>query len=319
MTDKEIMTGMDSDGNEVRFIVKKPGAEDYRKSQLDYNKAFREALDSGALLRQKLNDYMRSQNLWDDAKQKQYDKLVKEISDSEDSLKAGGIRLSKAKEIAIGLKTKREEFKILIAERNALDSNSAEALADNARFSSLLRLCIVNPDTRLPYFPEQKDYDAQASQPWVVTAAEKLANILYDLDPDYEQNLEENKFLKEFEFVNEKLELINEDGHLIDSEGRLINEDGRYIAYRTDDDYKNKENPYFVNRSGEEVVLVNDEWVTLKLAERKPFLDDEDQPIELKKEDSAPEEVALEDDNTSEELKEEKKKTRAVKKSENTI
>lgn len=315
MTDKETMTGMDNEGNEVRFIVKKPGAEDYRKSQLDYNKAFREALDSGALLRQKLNDYMRSQNLWDDTKQQQYDKLVKEISDSEDTLKAGGIRLSKAKEIAIDLKRKREEFKILIAERNSLDANSAEALADNARFSSLLRLCIINPDTRLPYFPEQKDYDAQSSQSWVVKAAEKLANILYDLDPDYEQNLEENKFLREFEFVNEKLELINEDGHLIDSDGRLINEDGRYIAYRTDDDYKNKENPYFVNRSGEEVVLVNDEWVTLKLAERKPFLDDEDQPINLKKD----EEETLGHSDTEQETKQEKKKTRAVKKSENTI
>lgn len=307
MTDKEIMTGLDDKGNEVKFIVKTPNAEDYRKSQLAYNKAFREALDSGALLRQKLNDYMRTQKLWDDEKQKQYEKVVKEISDGEDMLRAGGIRLSRAKEIAIDIKRKREEFRTLIAERNALDANSAEALADNARFAALVRMCVLNPQTNLPFFPEEKDYDAQASQPWVVSAAEKLANTLYGLDPDYEKNLEENKFLKEYEFVNEDLRLINNDGHLVDTDGRLINDEGRYIAYRTDEDYKNKENPYFVNRDGEEVVLFGDEWIKASIKERKPFLDDDDQPIQ-KTEDSEPSEEEAP-----------KKKTRASKKTENTI
>lgn len=312
MTDKEIMTGLDSNGNEVKYLVKIPNAEDYRKSQLVYNKAFREALDSGALLRQKLNEYMRQQNLWDDQKQEKYEKIIKEISDYEDMLRAGGIRLSRAKEIAIDLRKKRDEFKNLISERNSLDANSAEALADNARFSCLIRLSILNPQTNLPFFPDQKDYDSQAAQPWVIEAAEKLAGILYGLDPDYEKNLEENKFLKEYEFVNEDLRLINKDGHLIDTDGRLVNEDGRYIAYRNDEDYNNKENPYFVNRDGEEVVFVNEEWVKVSIAEKKPFLDDNDQPIEKSNKFSEKNDTEVKQDTS-------KKKTRSPKKPENTI
>ena len=301
MKDKDVIIGLDRDGNEVKYIVKIPNAEDYRKSQLAYNKAFREALDSGALLRQKLNEYMRQQNLWDDKKQEKYDRIIKEISDCEDTLRAGGIRLSRAKEIAIELKKKREEFKSLISERNSLDANSAEALSDNARFSCLVMLCILNPQTNLPFFPDQKDYDSQSSQPWVIEAAEKLAGILYGLDPDYEKNLEENKFLKEYEFVNEDLRLINQDGHLIDVDGRLVNEDGRYIAYRNDEDYKNRENSYFVNRDGEEVVLVDHGWIKASIAEKKPFLDDDDQPIQKV-------------DNTEEKEEPVKKKTRSSSK-----
>ena len=102
---------------------------------------------------------------------------------------------------------------------------------------------------------------------------------MYGLDPNYENNLEENKFLKEFKFVDKDLRFINEDGHLTDSEGRLLSEDGRFIAYENDEDYKKGENPYFVNINGEKVVEKGDEWVKADIAERKPFLDDKDNPI----------------------------------------
>jgi len=286
MTDKEIFEGEDLDGNVVKFSIKTPGAEEIKKSQVVYNKAFKQALDDGALLRQKLTEYMREQNLWDDNKQKQYDDLIEQISEMEESLQKGGIRLSLAKEIALDLRKKRDKFRTLIAERNALDAASAEGQADNARFEELVRLCTMKPETNARWFSDQKDYDASANQPWVVTAAEKLGNAMYGLDPNYEKNLEENKFLQEFKYVDNELRFINEDGHTVDSEGRLTNEDGRYIAYENDEDYKARKNSYFVNRDGEKVVEKGDEWVKESIAERSPFLDEDDNPIELKEEES---------------------------------
>lgn len=281
MTDKEIFEGEDLNGKVVKFQVKTPGAEEIKKSQLVYNKAFKQALDEGALLRQKLTDYMRKQDLWNDEKEGQYEKLIQEISDMEESLEKGGIRLSTAKEIALDLRKKREEFRDLIAERNALDAASAEGQADNSRFEELVRLCTLNPENGQRYFSNQEDYNASANQPWVVVAAEKLGNAMYGLDPNYEKNLTENKFLQEFDFVDSELRFINEDGHTVDSEGRLTNEEGRYIAYENDDDYKAKKNPYFVNKDGEKVVEGKDGWVKEADVERKPFLDDNDNPIEV--------------------------------------
>ena len=285
--DKErVINSTDKDGNAVKVLVVQPSAQNYRDSQVEYNKAFRSALDSGALLRQKLSDHMEQQGIWNEEKQKQHDKFVDDINKKETLLKGGGIRLSEAKEIALELKNLREDFRTFLAERNSLDSNSAEGQADNARFVELARLCILNPDNRQPYFLDQEAHDANADQPWVGEASAELANMIYGLDPNYDNNLEENKFLKEFSFVNEDLRFINSDGHLVDSDGRLVNEDGRFIAYRTKEGLKNQdsEEVYFVDRDGEEVVSVTndegeEEWVQLSLKERKPFLDDDGKPV----------------------------------------
>tara|TARA_R110002020_G_scaffold319233_2_gene535164 strand:+ start:686 stop:1645 length:960 start_codon:yes stop_codon:yes gene_type:complete len=294
MTDKKddkkkdrIIDGLDKEGNTVKTLLRQPTAQDYRDSQVQYNETFRQALDSGALLRQKLTDYMREQGIWDEDKQKENDNFIQKISDREEALKGGGIRLTDAKEVALELRTLRMEFRELLSEKNAMDANSAEGQADNARFSELIRLCLLDPATKTPRFPDQKAYDAQADEPWVIEAASELAGMIYGLDPDYDKNLEENKFLKEFKFVDKDLRFVNNEGHLVDIDGKLINEDGRFIAYRTEEGKKNKdsEEVYFVNREGEEVVLVVDddgeeEWVKISLKERKPFLDDDDKPIE---------------------------------------
>ena len=48
MTDK-IIEGRTKEDKEVKVLLKTPGAKEYRDSQIEYNKAFRKALDSGAL------------------------------------------------------------------------------------------------------------------------------------------------------------------------------------------------------------------------------------------------------------------------------
>lgn len=285
--DKErLIESVDDNNQPVKVLVRRPTPEDYRDSQIAYNKAFRKALDSGGLLKQKLNDYMTEQGIWSDAKQKQYDDYIDNIRTKEDLLKGGGIKLSEAKQIALDLRSLRSDFQIFLAEKNALETNSVEGQADNARFAELVRLCLLNPDTKQKYFPDQESYDANAAQPWVIEASSALANMLYNLDPNYVNNLEENKFLKEFKFVNDDLRLIDKDGHLVDIDGRLINEDGRFIAYRTEEGKRNKDQSeiYFVNREGKEVVSVTnsegeEEWVRIDLKDRKPFLEDDGTPI----------------------------------------
>lgn len=295
---QRLVESVDSDGNPVKVIVRSPTVDDYKDSQLEYNKAFREALDSGALLRQRLTDYMREQGIWNDEKQKKSDEYVDIIRGMEEKLRLGGIRLSEARDIALRLRNVRAEFQIFLAEKNALDSASAEGQADNARFNKLVRLCVLDENTKLPFFKrdskkaEEEAYSANASEPWLIEASSELANMLYGLDPNYNQNLEENKFLREFNFVNEDYQFIDSEGHPTDAEGRLVNEEGRYVAYRSNEakQARDESQMYFVNRGGEELTCVTnsdgeEEWVPLKLKERKPFLDESDKPIISKTED----------------------------------
>tara|TARA_R110000744_G_scaffold192734_5_gene311875 strand:+ start:644 stop:1660 length:1017 start_codon:yes stop_codon:yes gene_type:complete len=299
MTDKKkdrIIETKDKDGKDIKVLLKTPTAQEYRDSQVEYNKQFRKALDSGALLRQKLSDYMEEQGIWDKEKQRQNDDYVKKITAKEEVLKRGGIRLSEAKEIALSLRILRNDFREFLSEKNSMDQNSAEGQADNARFTELVRVCMLNPNSKQPYFQNQDDYDAAADQPWVIEAAGELAGMIYGLDPNYDNKLEENKFLKEFDFVNEDLRLQNEEGHLVDGDGRLITEEGRYVDYRTKKDEKaqNEENRFYVNRDGEEVLEVIDEdgasrWEKPGYDQRSPFLDDDDKPVTSQKEIEAAE------------------------------
>ena len=278
---EELVEGKDSKGNAVNVLVIKPSTAAYRDSQVAYNKAFREALESGALLRQKLTDYMEEQGIWDDDKQKAYDQLLDEINVKEGALRKGGIPLKEAKEIALSMRQKRAEFRNLIAERTALDTNSVEGQADNARFNALVCLCVVDPSTKTPIFKELDDYDKLAEEPWAVKAASELANMIYEIDPNYDKNLTENKFLSKYDFVNKDLRLVNAEGHLVDIEGRLISEDGRFIDYREDG------TQYFVNSDGEEIDEDGD-----KVVQFSPFLDDDGNPIPEPKSETEDEKAA---------------------------
>ena len=295
----------DKEGNEVKIFVKKPGTKEYRESQIEYNRAFRAALESGAVLKKRLNEYMREQGIWDDEKETQEQKLLNLMTDSEAALKKGGIPLAEAKELALKLRATRAEFRSLVAERTVLDGNTVEGQADNARFNALCVECIYNKDKRTLSFSSIEEYDKQGDQPWAVKAAGELASALYQLDPNYDNTLTENKFLKAYNFANEKNRLINADGHpiFIDKEDNnkeyLINENGRFIAYRTDEGYKNQdpEDAYLVNKEGLEVNEDGD-----LVDGFSPFLDDSGNPVPVPKkaEDSteeAEEEVAEEAEN----------------------
>jgi len=264
--DRKAIVGKDRDGNNVTIDVLRPNAKHLRTAQMEYNKAFRDALESGALLRQKLDQYMTSQGLWNEEKEKKYQEINKEILELERRLKGGGIKLRSAKRLAIKMREKRDEFRELISERTAMDGNTAEGQADNARFNSLLIQCLVEEDTDDPLFDTLESYDKKAAEPYVISGAGQLAQMMYNLDPDYDNNLPENKFLRDYKFADKSNRLINKEGNLVDEDGRLINEDGRFID----------ENGGFVDIDGNPLDEDGD-----YLLETKPFLDDEGNPVTL--------------------------------------
>ena len=239
-----------------------------------YNRAFRDALESGALLRNKLEDYMRNQGLWNDDKQADLELLQKEILDKEKQLAKGGIRLSVAKDTAMEMSEKRIEIRTMLMERNSLDGSTAEGQADNAKFDYLVSASLVYNDSNKPYFKDLADYRNRNTEPVALEAAKRCAQKLYGLDSNHEHNLAENKFLKEFSFIDGDLRLIDNDGKLVDREGNLVNEDGRYID----------EDGNLVDVDGNPVTVEGEYDF-----ERQPFLNEDGKPIESKETDSEPE------------------------------
>jgi len=256
------------DGKQVGFSIKSPSFKDQREAQKIYNQAFADAVKSGCIVRGRLDDLLREQGLWDENKERKMVTIQQQIFDNEQILAKGGISLSAAKSVALEIRELRADLRELISSRTSLDSNTAEGQADNARFNYLVSCCLVYSEGNKPYFDSYESYLNKSAEPVAIKAAQVLASRMYGLDDNYETNLAENKFLKEYKFVNDDLRLINKEGHLVDEEGRLIDEDGRFI----------NEKGEYVDKDGKPVDD-NGDYV----CEFKPFLDEDGKPIELEK------------------------------------
>ena len=260
---------MDIDGKKTEFLVRSPSFKDQREAQKVYNQAFSDAVKSGCIVRGRLEDLLKEQGLWDDKKQMKLNTIQHELLGHEQALSKGGISLQRARGIALEMRKLREDMRELISSRTNLDNNTAEGQADNARFNYLVSVCLVYSENKKPYFSGYEEYLNKSADPVAIKAAQLLASRLYGLDDNYEKTLPENKFLKEYKFVDENLRFINKQGKLTDSEGRLVDENGRYINEKGD----------FVDKEGKRVDGEGE-----YLVEFKPFLDEDGKPVTLETE-----------------------------------
>ena len=247
-------------------MVRSPSLNDQREAQKIYNQAFTDAIKSKSVVRARLDDLLKDQGLWDDEKQAKFTGLQRELLEGEKRLAKGGFSLNEAKDLAIKMKGIRDEIRDLISVRTSLDNHSAEGQADNARFNYLVSACVIDQDTKQPYFKDMEDYLSRSTDQVAITGAQTLANMIYGLDNDYESNLPENKFLKKYKFIDDKLRLIDKKGRLIDEDGRLVDDEGRFID----------EQGNFVDRYGNRLSKTGDYEV-----DPEPFLDDNGNPIIL--------------------------------------
>lgn len=256
------------DEKEVEFMVRLPNLDQQREGQKQYNRAFSDAVKSGALLRTKLDDFMEEQKIWNEDKQREVEALSRDIMHKEQVLAKGGIKLSDAKTVALDLRKLREDMRELIAKKMELDVHTAEGQADNARFNYWVSVCLVYNSTQKPVFSSVDEYLNNSTEEYAAQAASKLAELLYNLNSDFEMSLEENSFLKEFGFINEEGQFINNDGQLVNEDGDRIDDQG-----------------YLINEDGTRIDVEGnplDEDGNYKF-DRQPFLDDDGQPVNPKK------------------------------------
>lgn len=216
-------------GDKSYFI--KMGPQAIAEAKKVHNKAFREALEDGALLRKSLMNHMRDQGVWDDRKEEAYQAFIKQIGELEYQLASGKMKVTEGRALAIKLSKVRQEFRNLISERNIMDANSAEGQADNARFNCLLVKSVFDYITQKPVYDSVEAYIDNGSDDVSIAIAGKFANFLYGVDEDYDKNLVENKFFKRFSLVDSEGRFIDKKGGFVDVDGKPVDAEG----YRLDE------------------------------------------------------------------------------------
>ena len=258
---KIIFKTTNEDGQEVELAVIKPTPKQEKDADLEQRKAFRYFAEKGLMLRAKLESYLRSQNLWDDDKQKQVEELDKTLREGYKKLyEVGGLKLSEARQICLDMRAARNKRLLLLADYYALDNNSVEGQAQDVRQNYLVSVCTVYNETGKPVFESLADYDNRAASKLGYDAAANMAKLTHEVDDSFEKELPENKFLLKYKLCDEKLRLVNKDGHLIDADGRLVDE-----------------NYHYVTEDGKQ--CYQDGRLVDEKKEPAPFLDDEGNPL----------------------------------------
>ena len=228
------------DKTEIKIYVQRPNNNLVKLADRHKSKAWNQAIQDDVLTKKELAVLMDKRGIWDETKDKQEDEITHRIVKLEQELYNGDgkskPKVSEGRDIAIEIRKARMELRDLIAERISLEENTAESLADNARFDFLVAHCTYYENGSRVY-NSFEEYNQKSADEIAFSAASALGEILYNLDSSFEKNLPENKFLDKFGLVNDDLslidpntgEMIDTEGHRIDEEGYLLDDDGNRI------------------------------------------------------------------------------------------
>ena len=221
------------DGSKQTIVVRKPTNRVSTDAQRIGAKVWTDCIRDGIMTKKELEVVMKSNGMWDKAKQESQDSIIADLRDLEKKLylgkKGSKMKLSQAKDIAFKMRKKRLELRDLLAQKIELEGNTAESLSENAKFDYLVANCTFYEDGKNVY-NSLEEYNDKSEDPIAFGAAATLAALMYSLDKDFEEKLPENQFLLKANLVNDDLALVNKDGNRVDTEGRLINDLGQYIA-----------------------------------------------------------------------------------------
>ncbi len=272
--EKEREVEVEIDGKKQKILVKRPSGSIQTKAGRIAAKVWTECTSDGIMTKQELTEFMQKRNIWNKEKEQEEKDLTLEIGGLEKELalgsgKARRIKKSEGKKLALKIRQKRSQLRDLIGERLSLEGNTAEALADNAKFDYFVATCTYYKETGEKVYNSLEEYDENSDDDLAYAAASAMAQMLYSLDKDFEKSLPENHFLNKYSFTNEEGALVNEKGETIDLDGRRINEYGYFLndegeRVDTDGNLLDQDGRYIAS-----VEYVDDEDLDKKTANKK--------------------------------------------------
>jgi hypothetical protein len=235
---KELVVELAS-GKKVNIYVTTPTAKTVQRADRYRAKAWTECIEDGIKTKEELEVIMDERKIWTDSHKDKEKNIILEIQECERQLFLGAnasnsngrrkkVALSIGKDLAIKMRQLRSDLRNLYMKKNMMEQNSAESLADNARFDYIVANSTYYENGENVYNGIE-DYNGKSTDEVAFTAAGAIAELMYNYDPRSEEILPENQWLKKYELVDENLSLVNEDKKLVDLDGRRINEFGFYV------------------------------------------------------------------------------------------
>jgi hypothetical protein len=218
---------IDVNGSPVKLMVRSPQHDDYEESNRVYAakvaSLVREKGNKKLLLRQEVDKFLRDSGIWTNKDEQDIISLQKEVETFLTKLRKGGDKLSKGRELAIKIMDKRKEMVQILSKKQFLDDTTIEALAESEKNDYLIYKCCVFADTGKNYWETFEDMKSDKLSDVYYDASTAASSVFYNIDPEFEKSLPENKWLLKYNFIDEKLNYLDrKTGERVDRDGRPI-------------------------------------------------------------------------------------------------
>lgn len=262
------------EAQEKEFAVVRPSLQLLNEANKLRSKLFTQLFESGTMLRQQVDTHLKDRNIWNEKLQAEYDAVQSEVIEKTQRLERGGIKLSEARDLAIEISEQRQQLVSMLVDRSDIDNLTCEGQADNERFNFLFANCLVYNDTGEKVYATVEEYVAESNSDVAVKGASEFYYLVSGTE-SLDDQLPENKFLKQYEFVDDDFRYTERGtGRLISEDGKYIDEEGYYIDYNEDG------STFRVTYDGAKVDLNASSKV-----EFSPFLDDDGTPVTSEEEE----------------------------------
>lgn len=258
---------------EVKLKIMNINSDIRLESHKYYSKAFADALENKFPLRIEVEVMLKNKGLLNAETNEEESKDLREtISRMEMELRKGikdnrKMTKDEGRELALAIRKARVHLMGLVNPLNQYYNNTAESYADNERVQFFIYSTTVHSDSGDRYWKSFDEFKSVAeNDPVALAASNKFVFNYAGVDPDFEKELYENKWLRKMGFMNDNLQLLNAKGQAVDEEGRLVDPDGRFINDKGE----------FIDRSGNRVdedgKLMVDEWGLYEQADSQEVL-----------------------------------------------
>jgi hypothetical protein len=241
---------------EVELAITDPTWQEQLEAQDKYNETFFRSSKT-AMLRPKLDEFLRTQGVWTPEKEAELTTLEKELDETIYSMVKGNIKLSDLLKLHLRVRELRIEINRIANIKEQYISTTAESQAENMRFACLVSSATVYNDTGKRYWPTTEAYLIEAGSEVANLAANKYAAAAVGAGENPQAERTENKILIKYGLMDKKCRYIdsnkkpysyayldntwkkllvddegnwvNEKGQYVDDEGRLIDKKGRFV------------------------------------------------------------------------------------------
>ena len=262
---RQEFTVEEGSNKKVKLAIRQAQYQDYEEADHIYATKIAALVKESSprkklLLRSDVDKFLKANGVWTQEDEDNVAKFRTEIEANLAKLNKGGMKRSEGKQLAMEITDKRREIIRIMTKRQIFDDVTIESMAENEKVDYLIYICTVYADSGDNYWDSFEDMKNDKLSEAYRKASIIVAETVYNIDPNFERNLPENKWLHKYGYIDDELNYVDpKTGERVNRDGKPVKqleEELKELIEKSNSDIK-EEAPFIDDDTGEPIVFEN--------------------------------------------------------------